>query len=77
MAYDIGRYHIFGVNYNPKLVISDDVVQHTVPLIHGYMTTANRDALVVSEGTSIWNTTTKALNVYNGTGWYVVDMTAA
>lgn len=71
IIYENDRYHTFAVNGAPKFVVADTVVQMTEPLLHGYMTTAARDALSVSEGTSIWNTTTKHLNIFDGTNWTV------
>lgn len=42
------------------------------------MTTIERDAASISRtGTMIWNNTTNTVNVYNGTGWFSLDMTAA
>jgi hypothetical protein len=71
IIYENNRYHTFAVNGAPKFVVADTVIQTTQPLLHGYMTTAARDALSVSEGTSIWNTTTKHLNIFDGTNWTV------
>jgi hypothetical protein len=40
------------------------------------MTTTQRDAISSPpEGLLIWNTTTKALNVYDGTSWRAINMT--
>lgn len=40
------------------------------------LTTAERDLLAAAPGNLVYNTTTGAMNIHNGTGWYTLGMTA-
>ena len=61
---------VSGTTTTTTLVVSGTTT--TSRMVLTPITTAQRDALTASEGMVIFNTTTKKLNVYNGTIWEAV-----